>query len=247
MSTLSDEMEFQQRNEAKIESMRDSERLNQRSREWLFESIPFEYSYHFTWLGRPIIQYPQDMVAIQELIWTHTPDLVVEMGIARGGSLIFSASIQHLLNGNGRVLGIDIDIREHNRKEIENHPMAHRIDMIQGSSIDPAIVAEVLRRAEGKKCLVLLDSMHTHEHVLAELHAYSPLVRKGGHLVVFDTCIEDFPKGHFKDRPWDKGNSPKTAVREFLRQNERFEIDRALEAKLQITVAPEGYLRCIKD
>lgn len=247
MSTFSDETEFRQRNEAKIDSMRDSEDLNRMSRDWLFCSIPYEYSYHFNWLGRPIIQYPQDMVAIQELIWNYAPDLVVETGIARGGSLIFSASILHLLNGSGRVLGIDIDIREHNRREIEKHPMAHRIDMLQGSSIDPAIVAEVFRRAEGKRCLVLLDSMHTHDHVLAELKAYAPLVRKGGHLVVFDTCIEDFPQGHFKDRPWDKGNSPKTAVREFLKTGDRFEIDRNLEAKLQITVAPEGYLRCVKD
>jgi len=246
LTIVSDEEEFDRRNEGYVERMRQSAAMNALSKEWLFASIPFEYSYHFRWLGRPIIQYPQDVIAIQELIWAQQPDLVIEAGIARGGSLIFSASILQLLNGPGRVLGIDIDIRPHNRREIEAHPLAHRIDMIEGSSIDPQVVAEVKRRAAGKKCLVLLDSMHTHEHVLAELEAYSPMVGEGGYVVVFDTCIEDFPANHFRDRPWDKGNSPKTAVWEFLKRTDRFEIDRALEAKLQVTVAPDGYLRCVK-
>lgn len=247
MTRTSDEQEFSRRNAAKIMEMSKSFELNALSRRWLLTANEHEYSYHFTWLGRPIIQYPQDVLAIQELIWDQRPDLVIETGIARGGSLILSASVLQLIGGPGRVLGIDIDIRSHNRKAIEEHPLAHRIDMLQGSAISPEIVAAARRHAEGKKVLVLLDSQHTHDHVLSELELYGPLVRKGGYIVVFDTVIEDFPAGSFADRPWGKGNNPKTAVWEFLRRNDRFEIDRMLEAKLQITVAPDGYLRCVRD
>lgn len=223
------------------------------------ESIRAQYSYNFSALGRPIIQYPQDMVAIQELIWTIKPDLVIEAGIAHGGSLILSASMLALLDycdaveagqtldpkaPRRRVLGIDIDIRSHNRAAIETHPMAHRIDMIQGSSIVPKIVAEVHKRAIGHdRVMVILDSNHTHEHVLAELDAYAPLVSPGSYCVVFDTVIEDLPAGMYPDRPWDVGNNPKTAVREFLARNRDFEVDEDMEAKLLITVAPGGYLR----
>jgi cephalosporin hydroxylase len=218
------------------------------SRDWMIRSVRQRYSYGFTWLGRPIIQYPQDIMALQEIIWRVKPRLIVETGIAHGGSLMFYATMLELLGGDGLVVGIDIDIRAHNRVEIERHPMFKRARMIEGSSIDPAVVDEVHRMAGDRQpVLVALDSNHTHDHVLQELHAYSPLVTAGSYLVVFDTVVEDMPPGSFPDRPWDKGNNPKTAVHEFLRTNHRFEIDRDIEAQLQLTAAPDGYLHCIRD
>ncbi len=218
------------------------------SLDWMIRSVSQRYSYGFTWLGRPIIQYPQDIMALQEIIWRVKPQLIVETGIAHGGSLLFYATMLELLGGDGLVLGIDIDIRAHNRVEIERHPMSKRTRMIEGSSIDPAIVEEMHRLAGDRQpVLVALDSNHTHDHVLQELQAYSPLVTSGSYLVVFDTVVEDMPPGSFPDRPWDKGNNPKTAVHEFLLTNHRFKIDREIEAKLQLTAAPDGYLRCIQD
>jgi cephalosporin hydroxylase len=220
-----------------------------------------KYSYNFTWQGRPIIQYPQDMVAMQELIWQIKPDLIIETGIAHGGSLIFSASMLALLDmsdaievgasinpkeSKRKVLGIDIDIRAHNRAAIESHPMASRIQMIQGSSIAPDIIHRVKEAAASySRVLVCLDSNHTHDHVLAELNAYADLTSVGCYCVVFDTIIEDMPKEQFPDRPWGPGNNPKTAVCEFLKSHSEFEIDKTIEQKLQITVAPDGYLRRI--
>jgi cephalosporin hydroxylase len=204
------------------------------------------YLYNFSWLGRPIIQFPQDLVAMQEIIWNIKPDLIIETGIAHGGSLIFYASLLELLGGDGQVVGIDIDIREHNRVEIEKHSMFKRIMMIEGSSTSQEIIEKLCRIADRKKVLVCLDSNHTHEHVLRELELYTPLVSVGSYCVVFDTIIEDMPADSFPDRPWDKGNNPKTAVYEFLNSNDHFEIDREIENKLLITVAPDGYLKRIK-
>ena len=217
-----------------------------------------KYSYNFSWLGRPIIQYPQDIMAMQELIWSIRPDLVIETGIAHGGSLIMSASMLALLDmtdaikagekldpktSSRKVLGIDIDIRAHNRTAIEAHPIASRIQMIQGSSIAQEIIDQVHAVAANySRVLVCLDSNHTHDHVLAELEAYAPLTTVGSYCVVFDTIIEDMPAGSFPDRPWDKGNNPKTAVWEYLKTHPEFEIDKGIQHKLLITVAPDGYL-----
>lgn len=228
-------------------------------REFMRASTLPKYSYNFFWLGRPIIQYPQDIVAMQELIWQVKPDLIIETGIAHGGSLILSASMLALLDyceaveagtlldpakPKRTVLGIDIDIRAHNRAAIEAHPLAGRIDMIQGSSIDPAIIAQVHAKAAGKaRILVCLDSNHTHAHALAELEAYAPLVTVGSYCVVFDTIIEDLPADMFPDRPWGPGDNPKTAVWEYLKTHPEFEIDKSIQHKLLITVAPDGYLK----
>ncbi|UNG20967.1 cephalosporin hydroxylase family protein [Stutzerimonas zhaodongensis] len=237
----------------------------------MVSSIEAMYSYNYTSLGRPIIQYPQDMIAMQEIIWAVKPDLIIETGIAHGGSLIMYASALALIDyaeavelgrtldpnaTKRRVLGIDIDIRAHNRAAIEAHPMSHRIEMIQGSSIDSEIISRVHEYSKGyEKVMVVLDSNHTHNHVLAELEAYGSLVSKGSYCVVFDTVVEDLPSGMYKDRPWDKGNNPKTAVIEYLRRLEEigardaggfpvsYEVDRSVEDKLLITVAPHGYLR----
>jgi cephalosporin hydroxylase len=213
---------------------------------FMIDSSKYKYSYNFDWLGRPIIQIPQDIVALQEIIWKVKPDLIIETGIAHGGGLIFYASMLELI-GKGKVLGIDIDIREYNRKEIEKHKMAKRIKMIEGSSTDEKVIKEVEKIVKRhKKVMVCLDSLHTHEHVLKELELYSPFVSKGSYLVVFDTIIEYFPKGFFKDRPWDKGNNPFTAVKEFLKHNKNFVIDKEIENKLLITCAPGGFLKRIK-
>lgn len=220
---------------------------------WQLEAAKQNYIYNFSWLGRPIIQLPQDVFAMQELIWSIQPDLIIETGIAHGGSLIFSASMLELnaaCSGpaEAEVLGIDIDIRAHNREAIEVHPMSKRISMIQGSSIAPEVVEQVRARAAGKqRVLVCLDSNHTHAHVLAELEAYASLTSVGSYCVVFDTGIEDVPAEMFLDRPWGPGNNPKTAVWEFLKTTDRFEIDKEIPNKLLITVAPDGYLKRIKE
>lgn len=226
--------------------------LARRAVEWIKDTAPHKYSYNFTWMGRPIIQYPQDIVAMQELIWLIKPDLIVETGIAHGGSLVFSASMLELNAACGgptdaEVLGIDIDIRAHNRAAIEAHPMSKRISMIQGSSIEPAIIDEVRARAQGKRnVLVCLDSNHTHDHVLAELEGYGTLTSVGSYCVVFDTIVDDLPAELFPDRPWGPGNNPKTAVREFLKTHAEFEIDKRIDHKLLISVAVDGYLKRVR-
>jgi len=238
---------FQQDREENIQRLGRNGHLRDISTQWLVETGPYQYEYNFTWLGRPIIQYPQDIMAMQEIIWQVKPDLIIETGIAHGGSLIFYASMLELI-GHGRVLGIDIDIRPHNRVEIENHPMFKRIVMIQGSSVDKSVSKQAYDFAQGKsRVLVALDSNHTHEHVLKELQLYSPLVTAGSYLVVFDTGIEDMPEGYFPDRPWNKGNNPKTAVWEFLKTTDRFVADHLLDSKLLISANRSGYLKCIRS
>lgn len=219
---------------------------------WMCQANRYKYSYHFEWLGRPIIQYPQDILAMQEIIWTVQPDLIIETGIAHGGSLIFSASMLELNAACGgphdaEVLGVDIDIRAHNRAAIEMHPMFKRISMIEGSSIAPETVEQVKRRTLCKeRILVCLDSNHTHDHVLAELEAYAPLVTVGSYCVVFDTIIEELPGGMFADRPWGPGNNPKTAALKYLKSHSEFEVDKRIQHKLLISVAPGGYLKKVR-
>lgn len=245
-----------------IEAMGKDNLVGRLTNDWIKSVNLLKYSYHFEWLGRPIIQYPQDIVAMQELIWEIKPDLIIETGIAHGGSLIFSASMLAMLDiteaiemgealdpkaSKRKVLGIDIDIRSHNRAAIEAHPMASRIQMIQGSSIANDVIAQVHAIAANySKVLVCLDSNHTHAHVLAELQAYAPLTSKGSYCVVFDTIIEDMPKTMFPDRPWGPGDNPKTAVWEYLKSHPEFEIDKGIDNKLLISVAPNGYLKRVR-
>jgi cephalosporin hydroxylase len=237
--------QFREEVKQNIEGLEQDKALQTTSLDWVGTTARHKYTYNFSWMGRPIIQFPQDMVAMQEIIWALRPDVIVETGIAHGGSLVFYASMLQLI-GHGDVLGVDIDIRQHNREAIESHPMSHRIQMIQGSSIDPAIVEQVRERIAGKKVLVVLDSNHTHEHVLEELRLYAPLVSVGSYCVVMDTVVEDMPEDAFPDRPWGKGDNPKTAVWAYLKENQDFEIDTAIHSKLLITVAPDGYLRRVR-
>lgn len=256
---------------AEIGRQSDDEEFQRLTRSWMERATALRYSYHFSALGRPIIQYPQDMVAVQELIWKVRPDLIIETGIAHGGSLILSASCLALLDycdavaeggpfdpsrGKRRVIGLDIDIRDHNRAAIEAHPLSLKITMLQGSSVEPDIVAAVREEAaRHSKVMIFLDSNHTHDHVLAELKAYAPLISPDSYCVVFDTVIEDLPADMYPDRPWSRGNNARTAVLEYLRMigdekcpaldgaQLRLVVDEEMEKKLAITVAPGGYLQ----
>lgn len=239
---------FEAQRRANIARLSSDTALQQLAMDFLRETAKYEYTYNFTWLGLPIIQCPQDIVALQEIIWQVQPDLIVETGIARGGGVVFYASILELLGGGGEVVGVDVDIRPSNRAAVESHPLSDRITMIEGSSTNDDVATQVRQHAAGKSSiLVILDSNHTEDHVLKELQLYSPLVTKGSYLVVCDTIIEDQPEGFFHDRPWTKTDNPKTAVRKFLRTTDRFAADRDIEGKCLITVCREGYLRCVKD
>lgn len=259
---MSDTSDFKEEVRRRIAANAENRDLRDATREFMRTSLMAKYSYNFEWLGRPIIQYPQDMAAVQELIWAVKPDIIIETGIAHGGSLVLSASILAMLdyadalatgemldpaNPKRRVVGVDIEIRPHNREALERHPMRPRMELIEGSSIDPAIIERVKAHAQGReRVMVFLDSNHTHDHVLAELEAYAPLVTPDSYCVVFDTIVEDVPDEFFPDRPWGTGNNPKTAVWEFLKTHPEFEPDKVMENKLLITVAPDGFLKRIR-
>jgi cephalosporin hydroxylase/nucleoside-diphosphate-sugar epimerase len=239
-------LEFVEERKQRINSNAENLVLKKAADDFNVASNKAQYSYNFSWMGRPIIQYPQDMIAMQEIIWELKPDLIIETGIAHGGSLIYYASLLELI-GKGEVLGIDIDIRKHNRAEIEMHPMFKRIKMIQGSSVDKDTVTKVAEIANGKQTvLVSLDSNHTHEHVLQELEMYAPFVTKNSYLIAFDTIVQDLPNDYMPGRPWKQGDNPKTAVWEFLKKHPEFEIDKSIDNKLLISVGPDGYLKRIK-
>ena len=241
-------LEFDAETKAAIAGMADDAELRALTHRWLLATCKYKYSYLFSWLGRPIIQFPQDVMAMQEIIWQTRPDLIIETGVAHGGALIFYASMMELLGSAGHVVGVDIEIRPHNRVEIEKHPLFHRITLLEGSSIAESVVRQVCDLAKGRQSILLaLDSNHTHDHVLQELKLYSPLVTKGSYLVVFDTVIEEMPAEFFPDRPWGPGNNPRTAIGEFLKTNDRFQIDKDITAKLLLTAAPGGWLKCVKD
>ncbi|OOG66703.1 cephalosporin hydroxylase [Sinorhizobium sp. A49] len=254
--------DFSKEVEARLAAVPANKDLNDSAAQFMRTSFASQYSYNYFWLGRPIIQYPQDMVAMQELIWAVKPDLIIETGIAHGGSLILSASMLALLElseaaekgemvdpakPKRKVLGIDIDIRAHNRVAIEAHPMASRIEMIQGSSIAPEIVDQVRKVAAGySRILICLDSNHTNAHVLEELNLYAPMTSVGSYCVVFDTIVEHLPKELSGNRPWGPGDSPKTAVAEYLKRHPEFEVDQSIDHRLLISVAPGGYLKRVR-
>lgn len=233
----------------RVNSYEKNQTLLKARKEYLEELVKAKNAYNFFWLGVPIIQAPQDIQAMQEIIWEVKPDLIIETGVAWGGSILFSASMLTILEScglieDGKVIGIDIEIRPHNKKTIGEHPLSSRLILLEGSSTDEKIVEQVKSVAKTKKSvMVILDSNHTHDHVLSELKAYAPLVTKDSYVMVGDTGVEDLPEGSTSDRAWGKGNNPKTAVWEFLKENKDFEIDKLLESKLLITGSPDGYLK----
>lgn len=240
--------EFEQRKLQDIAAMADDPAFRSQSRDWLINSFRHRYSYNFRWLGLPIIQYPADIVAMQEVIWRIKPRAIVETGVARGGSLVFYASMLQLLGNDGIVAGVEVALTDDNRKAIETHPLANRIKLVDGSSVAEETVAQV-KRIVGDRgpILVILDSLHTHDHVLRELRAYAPLVKRDSYVVVFDTLVEDLPAEVIGDRPWGKGDNPKTAVHAFLKETDRFEIDRRFDDRLLLSVCANGFLRCTRD
>lgn len=236
--------DYRKEKQTRIASFAKDEEFRALSNAWRAMALEKKYMNTFSWLGRPMIQLPMDAMAMQEIIWAVKPDLIIETGVAHGGSLMLSASMLEML-GHGEVLGVDIEIRSHNRQAIEQHPLAKRISLIEGSSIDPEVIRQVHSCAAGKeRVLVFLDSNHTHDHVLAELNAYAGLVSVGSYCVVFDTFVEDMPADYvWTDRPWGKGNNPKTAIWAWMKDHPEFEIDHSMEDRLLITSAPDGFLR----
>ena len=239
--------EFKKERADAKEAMANDTELKKKSVDWMLHADKYKYTYNFTWMGRPIIKYPQDMAIMQELIWDVKPDLIIETGIAHGGSIIFSSSMMELLGNGGKVIAVDIDIRKHNRDEIEKHPMMKNITMLEGSSIDEKIVQQIADYAKRfKKVMVVLDSNHSHEHVYRELQMYTPLVSLGSYILLPDTFVEFFPKGYVTDRPWDVGNNPYTAMEAFLKTTNEFIKDESITNKLLITEAlGGGYLKRI--
>ncbi len=245
--------QFKNECEQNAKSMAKDPNLAKTTKEWINQANAFKYSYNFEWCDRPIIQYPQDILALQELVWRVKPDLIVETGVAHGGSVVLNSSLLALLDlaekiprndSKRKVIAIDIDIRTHNKTALDAHPFNDYFELIESSSTDTSVVEYVTSEAKNHdRVLVILDSNHTHEHVLQELNAYAGLVTKESYCIVFDTIIEDLPDNSFPDRPWDKGDNPKTATLEFLQTHPEFEIDEAVEDKLMISVAPSGYLK----
>ena len=232
--------------------MKFSQKLVSSAQTFLIDSIEEKYSYNFSWMGRPIIQYPQDLVAVQEIIWEVKPDLIIETGVAHGGSAVFFASLLEINAQCGgpkdaEVWCVEIDLRTHNREALEMHAMYPRLKIFDGSSVDNKIASSVAEKAaKCNRVMVILDSNHTHDHVLGELNLYASLVSIGSYCVVFDTVIEDLDGVEFVDRPWGKGNNPKTAVAEFLKTNSDFVVDYSIDEKLMISAAPGGYLKRVK-
>jgi cephalosporin hydroxylase len=240
--------QFNSEKNENISKLSKNEDLQKLGIKFMVDTAPEKYTYNFTWMGRPIIAFPQDMIAMQEIIWEVKPDLIIETGVAHGGSIVYYASLLQLLGEDGVVVGIDIDIREHNRELIESHPMANRIILIEGSSTSEQVANKVKEIAKArKKIMICLDSNHTHDHVLEELNLYAPLTSVGSYCIVFDTGVEDFPADYdWGIRPWGKGNNPKTAVFQYLKSHDEFEIDTKIDSKLLITVAKDGYLKRVK-
>lgn len=239
---------FENEKSTRITKISNDKDLQKLGIDFVVKTAEAKYSYNYSWMGRPIIAFPQDMIAMQELIWEIKPDLIIETGVAHGGSIVYYASLLELIGEDGLVLGIDIDIRKHNRDLIEAHPLMKRIQLIEGSSVNEEVISQVRSITNlKKKVMVCLDSNHTHEHVLNELKAYAPFVSVNSYCVVFDTVVEDMPVNYdWGVRPWGRGNNPKTAVWEYLKNHTEFEINKEINGKLLITVAPDGYLKRVR-
>lgn len=237
---------FEIENRQQASAQHDDCDLQRKALDLLIQSDKYGYTYHWTWLGLPIIQLPPDINATQEIIWQNKPDVIIETGIAWGGSVVMYASIQQLV-GKGKTIAVDRVLPQKNIDAIMGYPFSDRIHLLHGSSTDPEIIEAISAMIEpDDSVMVLLDSNHTHDHVLAELRLYGPLVSPGQYLIVSDTIIEDIPVQEHRARPWGPGNNPKTALQEYLRESDRFEEDTYINEKLLTTFTPNGYMKCIK-
>ncbi len=222
------------------------EDLQAKALDLLVHSDKYHYGYQWSWLGMPIIQLPPDILATQEIIWQTQPDVIIETGIAWGGSIVLYASLLELI-GKGEVVAVDTVLPQKNIDAIMKYPFSKRIHMYEGSSLSLDVEEKVKSHIEtGDKVMLLLDSNHTHEHVLDELQRYAPLVTEGQYLIVSDTIVEHIPAQEHRPRPWGPGNNPKTALRAYLEETDRFEEDVYYNSKLLTTFTPSGYLRCIR-
>lgn len=250
MTTEDDRAVFTAHQEKQSRALGSDQAAFAKSLDTLLDLDRYDYSYLWNWMGVPIIQMPADIMATQEVIWQTKPDIIIETGVARGGSVIFMASLLTLLGNAGRVIGVDIDIRAHNRETIETHPMSAHIDLIEGGSADPDVLEQVKALIPpGARVMVVLDSDHSRDHVLAECRAYGPLVTEGCYMVVADTLVGHVPEDRApqkRSKLWFEGNEPLSALNDFLREDDRFEIDPVINGKLVLSSSPGGYCRCIK-
>lgn len=237
--------EFEELRKESAQGMAGDHQLQKKALEVLVAADQHRWIHQTTWLGEPILNLPQDMFALQEIIFRTRPKYIIEIGVAWGGALLFFSTLMEVLGGT-KIIGIDLYIPEDLKQRLSSFGrLSERIELINGSSVDASTVAQIRSMiGDCKDVMVILDSYHTHDHVLRELAAYSPFVGKGNYLVCCDTIVEDIPEQEHRTREWGPGNNPKTAVRQFLQENQRFQVDHALENKLLFTCNPSGYLVC---
>lgn len=242
---IREDLEKQKRENAGAQ--RQDEGLARIAHDFVVKSDQYGYGYQWTWCGLPVIQMPQDIVVTQEIIWACKPDVIIETGIAWGGSIALYASLLQLI-GKGKVVGVDLNLMNHVADQIMGLPFASgRVHLYKGSSVDPDIVSRIRAHVSpGQSVMVLLDSNHTHEHVFEELKIYAPLVTKGQFLIVSDTIVEEIPVQEHRPRPWGPGNNPKTALRAYLRDHPEFEVDSYINAKALLTYSPDAYCRKVR-
>ena len=240
--------EFEQLRIKCAEDMSADLELRQEALDVLVEADHYNWVHQTNWFGEPILQLPQDMFALQEIIFNTRPRFIIELGVAWGGSLLFYSTLMQVLGGDF-VIGVDTYIPEDLRERLASFgSISDRIVLINGSSVEEATIDRVKSIiGDSREVMVSLDSNHTHDHVLRELQLYSPFVGKGYYLICGDTIIEDIPEQEHRPRPWGPGNNPRTALDQFLKENDRFEVDRRLENTLLFTCNPGGYLKCCKD
>ena len=229
------------------DAMSKDQNLQNDAKNVLIKADEHRWIHQGSWLGEPLLNLPQDMVALQDIIWRTKPDFIIEVGVAWGGGILFEAMLLDYIDGK-KVIGLDIFIPSDLRKRIMNHKkLSDRIELVEGDSTSEETIRKVKTILNGsKKVLVILDSYHTHDHVMNELKTFSQFVGKGHYLICGDTIVEHVPIQKHRPRPWGPGNNPGTAVRQFLVENDSFEIDEDLEKKLLLTCHPGGYLKAVK-
>jgi cephalosporin hydroxylase len=243
MSNIITKKQFLALNQKAAKEMQRNNRLLSKAKNVLIKADRYRWLHQNSWMGEPLLNLPQDMFALQEIIYRTKPDYIIETGVAWGGSLLFSASMLELMGGK-KVIGIDIYIPKNLRSRLaKSARLFSRIKLVTGSSTDCSTIEKVKKIIGNcKKVVVILDSFHTHDHVLEELRSYAPFVGKGFYLICGDTIVESIPAQGHRPRPWGPGNNPATALKEFLKTKKRFLVDRDIDAKLLFTCHPGGYI-----